>query len=313
MTGRTNPVPTFGAARPTWFEMFGALGLMTVLVGTSVYWCDQVAHSARYSVALQRVSSQAAATAVPYDGEGSARTMMAARDQWNMFDNDLSSALRQAYEASPWVRRVDVKRKFPGTVEVDVDLVEPFACAEWDDGQYLLVTSDGEILPSVADSQLVGKPLIRAFVREGDTRHRSRLKDEDFGWFASAVREGAAVIGDLTQHAWSGIFDRLFIMTIDVSNYGGRISPDAPEVVIETERQWADPSTGVRRPTVIYWGRSTRHPRGSIELPIARKLDHIETVLAQNPSLGGIAIIDVRFKDVVFRRPDPAAAAPKTR
>lgn len=277
---------------------------MTILSATAISTCRQLSQNPRYRVALSHVHSTTSGDGQLLQSIGDVDGLLDRRDAWSMFDGDLTPALQQAYESSPWVKGVEVRRKFPGTVEVDVDLVQPFALAEWDVAEWVVVDEDGEILPSVdgldTDSLAEG-PVIRAFPESLGKSQRRRLKDEDFGWFASAVREGTTVIHDLLEHAYSDVFSIARIKVIDVSNFGGRISPNSAETLLVTDIAYFDPVLQVNRPLVIHWGRSSGHPRGAIEVPTALKLEHLEAVLAKAPRFAGISEVDVRFDSVVFR------------
>jgi hypothetical protein len=290
------------------WSLFGVLITTAALLTVAAEVCGRLARSERYDVALSRVVPVLTAGGESFDATDSHLADFYRRETWNIFEPDLTLAVQQAYESSPWVRDVAVTRRFPADVEVRVELVRPFACAEWDDGQYVLVDAQGEILPSLADEPLDSSPLIRAAPPD-DGKGRRRLGDEDFGWFASAVREGTAVIQDLLAHAYSGLFESVSITAVDVSNYGGRLAPRESEVVLVTDYSYLDPTTNRRRPVLVSWGRSTAHPRGLIELAVGRKLEHLEALLRHNPSLTGVAAVDVRFDDLYWRAPQPAAAA----
>lgn len=309
---KERPAPTI-VVSSAW-SFFGALFLMTLLSATAISTCRQLAQNPRYRVALSHVHSKTSGDDRMLDSIGDVDGLLERRDAWSMFDGDLTPALQQAYESSPWVKGVEVRRKFPGTVEVDVDLVEPFALAEWDVDEWVVVDADGEILPSVdgLDTEaLTEGPIIRAFPETFGKNQRRRLKDEDFGWFASAVREGTTVIHDLLEHAYSDVFSKVRIKVIDVSNFGGRISATAPETVLLTDVTYFDPVLQRNRPLVIQWGRSSGHPRGSIELEASQKLEHLEAVLAKAPRFAGISEIDVRFDSAVYRGiPSQAPAGP---
>ena len=74
----------------------------------------------------------------------------------NFFTVDLEST-RQAFEKLPWVRKVSVRRKFPWSLEVEVE--EQVALARWNGTS--LVNTHGEIFAATSDQVLpvfIGQP-----------------------------------------------------------------------------------------------------------------------------------------------------------
>jgi cell division protein FtsQ len=74
----------------------------------------------------------------------------------NFFTVDLDRT-RQAFERLPWVRKVSVRRKFPWSLEVDVE--EHIALARWNDKD--LVNTHGEVFSGKVDQPLpvfIGQP-----------------------------------------------------------------------------------------------------------------------------------------------------------
>jgi cell division protein FtsQ len=74
----------------------------------------------------------------------------------NFFTVDLDRT-RQAFEKLPWVRKVSVRRKFPWSLEVDVE--EHVALARWNDKD--LVNTHGEVFSGKVDQPLpvfIGQP-----------------------------------------------------------------------------------------------------------------------------------------------------------
>lgn len=67
---------------------------------------------------------------------------LAAVRRGNFFSVDLDAA-RQTLERLPWVRRADVRRRWPGRLEVRLE--EHRAVAHWGEGQAQLVNSFGEV------------------------------------------------------------------------------------------------------------------------------------------------------------------------
>lgn len=74
----------------------------------------------------------------------------------NFFTVDLEST-RQAFEKLPWVRKVSVRRKFPWSLEVEVE--EQVALARWNGMS--LVNTHGEVFAAITDQVLpvfIGQP-----------------------------------------------------------------------------------------------------------------------------------------------------------
>jgi cell division protein FtsQ len=74
----------------------------------------------------------------------------------NFFTVDLERA-RQAFEKLPWVRKVSVRRKFPWSLEVEVE--EQVALAHWNDSA--LVNTYGEVFSAKTEQVLpnfIGQP-----------------------------------------------------------------------------------------------------------------------------------------------------------
>ena len=67
----------------------------------------------------------------------------------NFFTVDLEST-RQAFEKLPWVRKVSVRRKFPWSLEVEVE--EQVALARWNGKD--LVNTHGEVFAGITDQDL---------------------------------------------------------------------------------------------------------------------------------------------------------------
>jgi cell division protein FtsQ len=71
----------------------------------------------------------------------------------NFFTVDLDQ-VRSVFERLPWVRQADVRRRWPGTLELDIE--EHVAVARWRqaDGESRLVNDRGEIFAAASDQQL---------------------------------------------------------------------------------------------------------------------------------------------------------------
>lgn len=71
----------------------------------------------------------------------------------NFFTTDLN-AVRSAFEKLPWVRRAEVRRRWPDSLELSLE--EQVAVARWKqpDGAYRLVNSFGEIFVASSEEKL---------------------------------------------------------------------------------------------------------------------------------------------------------------
>ena len=69
----------------------------------------------------------------------------------NFFSVNLES-LRQAFEKLPWVRRAEVRRQWPGRLEVRLE--EHQAVAHWGDGSNQLVNTFGEVFAAALSRDL---------------------------------------------------------------------------------------------------------------------------------------------------------------
>lgn len=77
----------------------------------------------------------------------------------NFFSLDLE-AVRLALEQLPWVRRVQVRRVWPATVEVTVE--EHKAVARWGEGYAEMVNSHGEVFAALLpENEMAALPLLR--------------------------------------------------------------------------------------------------------------------------------------------------------
>ena len=223
------------------------------------------------------------------------------RHRISIFDSNLDLLVRQTLESNPWIRRVNsVERDFPNRVKLDVEFRRAFAAIERG-GDYLLADETGELLPVSGPEPLVAPPIL-TLRRHGVEPFEPRGFDES--WFVEAVRQGVAVIRDLETVSDSYAFETLPIIEVDVSNHGHRLSRRNPEIVLVTARFVNPPVAGTRHPVVVNWGRSREHPRARIELPIERKVGHLEDLVRTLPRLHRVHVIDVRFPEAHFRQND---------
>lgn len=130
-----------------------ANGLMAVaacaLAAAAVAWLVQ-----RPAFALQAVVVEAARPQQPLHHVTDAllRTASVGRVHGNFFTVDLN-AVRESFEAVPWVRRAQVRRIWPNTLRVGIEEHQPLAI--WNDGR--LVNRHGELfVANVAEAEVDG-------------------------------------------------------------------------------------------------------------------------------------------------------------
>lgn len=216
----------------------------------------------------------------------------------NIMDDKLDDMVCQVFESSPFVERVTkLERKFPGGLKVGLEFKQPVTAVEAN-GRFVLVDQYGELLPLRVEADQVVPPLITIHPG-GDSNIDPGEFTED--WFLSAVKEGVAVLKDIWSYNDHPALDDITVTAIDVSNFGGRIDPKKAEISLATDQQWFDAKTSKQRATMLTWGRSTEHPLSLVELPVEKKLDHLELVIrARANGISGLRHIDLRFEKVYF-------------
>lgn len=277
------------------------IALLATACAVSVFFADQLASALRYDVNEIVIEND-------LDGEEFAIDMIqdSLANQHlfdgpvSIFNPDLLLMVQQAYEGNPWVRDVvAVRRKFPGTVLIELRIRRPFVSVDHH-GRYRVADDEGEFLPFEIDRPLPGTVLL---TMRGEGRGVLDERGYDQQWYREAVQEGIAVVDEIWSYADSPVFDHVGIDAVDLSNFQGRLSRQNSEVVLLTDEKWLD-SNGVRRPVSINWGRSAWHFMGSLERPVAGKFRHLETVIAERGGLGGFKMVDVRYDRVLGRFPD---------
>lgn len=269
------------------------IGLLVPLVA-GVLACGKLARSQRYVVDLARFRP------MPSEDLAAAETIGAVLqreifddEQCSVFSPNLNLQVRQAYESSPWIRRVtEIERVFPNRLRIEVEWREPLAPVEYD-GRFLLVDDRGQLLPAESDEPLVEAPIISMRRHGVEPISEKGLTD---AWMLEAIDRGVSVINELLDSTDLEVFDAIGLTHIDMSNHGLRLDSKVSEVTLVTNAIYVDSeNSGVTRPVVIHWGRDRNHKLGAIELSVARKLKNLRTVLAARPGLSGVRVVDVRF------------------
>ena len=281
-------------------QVLSVLILLPTMVAICVLLFRGQSEDERYSVQLASLSPQLSA-----DWSGSTYVKESLKEGFlgieklSILDQNLTQVVRQAYESSPWVKRVKgVKRIFPSGLEVDLEFRRPFAAVERD-GVYLLVDQNGELLPVEYQAPQAPPPVISVHP-EGNVNKDAGLFHEE--WFVAAVKEGVAIIKDLEVHADSRVFEEIAIEKIDVSNFGGRLASQSSEISLVTSRRWYDAKKDESRPLMLSWGRSSAHARAVLEIPLSAKISHLAQLISRrHRNLVGIRAVDLRFSELYFR------------
>ena len=194
----------------------------------------------------------------------------------SIFDRDLTAVVGRRYYESPWVDRlVWVRKAFPNTISVRVQLREP-GVAVRQGGRYYVVDQNGVRLPLTYTTWPVNDVKC-AFVTGISTAPPAPGKR----WDDPAIADGIAVLDVI---AGDNLASALNITTVDLSNHGGRRDPRQSEIVLITEHR-----------AQILWGRSP-NAESFGELSVEQKLAKLDSFLRQNPNPANVNLV-VRFPD----------------
>jgi hypothetical protein len=223
----------------------------------------------------------------------------------SVFDRPLLVETAKALSANPWIKEVrQVRRTFvqgPGdTLQVDCVYRVPTALVQWQ-GYYWLVDGDGYRLPERYTSRELagamigpdGKLMLR--IINGITR-APVLSGKP--WPGDDLAAGLELVKLLANKPYAED-----IPVVDVSNFGGRRDSQAAQLVLMT-----------RYNTAIRWGRPPSAKDYFVEVPASQKLQDLSDIFQQMHRVdGGQPWIDIRFDQVTYPSPQPAAdgAGPK--
>jgi cell division protein FtsQ len=121
----------------------------------------------------------------------------------NFFTVDLEST-RQAFEKLPWVRKVSVRRKFPWSLQVEVE--EQVALAHWNGKE--LVNTHGEVFAGKVEQELP------SFVGQPDT---SVLVTQMYGELNAALQPMKQQIAQISlspRYAWQVKLDNGMVLEL---------------------------------------------------------------------------------------------------
>lgn len=200
----------------------------------------------------------------------------------NLFDEDLASRVRSAYEASPWIESVcSVRKEFPDRLRVRLRVRTPLAAVPCD-GKLLLVDGHGVRLPKAYSS--VPDFGFRLRVVEGIA---SPPPATGAPWASPPLRAGLAVAATLLGSGRKRL-DR--IARIDVSRVGRSGTPGRTEILL-----YAAEGGGP-----IEWGCANPDQRFGLEIPVERKLENLERLLEACPDMRKVRYALVQFDETVY-------------
>lgn len=214
------------------------------------------------------------------------------------YDPHLASACWDALRLSPWVQQVVwVRRSYPDRLRAAVLLRRPVAAVRGAGGSFAIVDGKGLRLPGSFDRvPRIGTRPLPVLVGTG-----KEACEPGETWRDRAVLEGAAVAVDLGRTGLLSL-PGVEIRRIDLRNVGGRLFPEASEVLLETARG-----------AVVAWGRSSLSPWATTEPGADRKAEMLREVLTRYPGLEGVRLIKVYLREPAVLPGDPRAAAADAR
>lgn len=131
------------------------------------------------SAVPQRVPTEAIASAVREQVSG------------NFFTMDLER-MRRVFERLPWVRKVDVRRKFPWGLEVQIE--EQVVLARWNGTE--LVNTHGEVFEGKVDQ------VLPAFIGQSETSVQVTQMYGELGGMLAPLHRSIDQISLSPRHAW---------------------------------------------------------------------------------------------------------------
>ncbi len=195
-------------------------------------------------------------------------------DGGSIMDPGLVERVGRAFEACPWVRKVEsVERVFPDKLMVKFSYRRPHVAVRRPDG-FVLVDDQGVRLPGVyVDPPQVGAPVIVS----GLASHPPRPGTV---WDNPALRAGLSMAGRIRGDE---LLQSLAVGEIDVSNFGGRLDPRRSEIALVTSKGCS-----------LLWGRMASDARYG-DLTWEEKIENLREVLAVYPNLNGLRCVKLYF------------------
>lgn len=173
--------------------LFG-LSLVLVLYGTARYVLHLPVfplHTVELTAVPQRVPTELLEQVVHEQVGG------------NFFTVDLERT-RQAFEKLPWVRKVSVRRKFPWSLEVEVE--EQVALAHWNGTE--LVNTHGEVFEGKTEQ------VLPAFTGQPDTSVQVTQMYDDLNATLQPIQRQIAQITLTPRYAWQVKLDSGLVLEL---------------------------------------------------------------------------------------------------
>ena len=121
----------------------------------------------------------------------------------NFFTVDLELT-RQAFEKLPWVRKVSVRRKFPWSLQVEVE--EQVALAHWNGKE--LVNTHGEVFAGTTEQELP------AFIGQPDTSAQVTQMYGELNTVLQPMKQQIAQISLSPRYAWQVKLDNGMVLEL---------------------------------------------------------------------------------------------------
>lgn len=131
----------------------------------------------------------------------------------NFFTVDLEKT-REAFEKLPWVRKVSVRRKFPWSLEVEVE--EQVALAHWNGSA--LVNTHGEVFMGKTDQ------VLPAFIGQPDTSMQVTQLYGELSEVLKPLHQQIEQIGLSPRFAWQVKLDRGMVLELGREEMQERLS-----------------------------------------------------------------------------------------
>ena len=207
------------------------------------------------------------------------------RGEWSIFERDLAQKVAEAYDYSPWViGRPAVRKVFPNTLDVRLELREPFAVVSTGGKYYCLdrhaVVLSAQVYDLTAESISVLTPL--AILTD-----RPRPPPDGQMWDDVSVLGGLEMI-DLCR---SRLARSVIIQHVEVRTVR---SPRAMPIAMARLKLAAGP--------LVEWGRVPSGVPSAAEVSTEKKVESLLWAIEQEGSnLARLKQIDVRYRSPIRR------------
>ena len=195
----------------------------------------------------------------------------------SIYDRTVNERVAALYRANPWVRRVvSVRKRFPGTLVVKLEVRQPRFAVERRGGRWV-IDREAAVLPL----QQGQWPQLTAGLR-CIWGVKTPPPQPGQPWRDAALAGGIETLELLESRP--KIVTQFGIAGVDVSNYGGAVDRNASDIDIVAANNCR-----------IAWGRPPSTDKFG-ELPPERKLECLESVLQKYPQPRDMKL-NVRFAD----------------